>query len=91
MQERVFLGPQVESQRVRGAESKRSSQGSGEVRGGGGDIILWFATGRLEPNLPLFLPILLSGYARKFYLFCPKICQHLPILPEIMPVYFNLF
>ena len=43
--------------------------------------------GRLEPNLPLFLPILLSGNARKFYLFCPKLCQHLPILPEIMPVF----
>ena len=29
--------------------------------------------GRLEPNLPLFLPILLSGNARKFYLFFPEI------------------
>ena len=41
---------------------------------------------RLEPNLPLFLPILLFGNARKLYLFCPKLCQHLPILPEIMPI-----
>ena len=51
--------------------------------GGGGE----HNYARLEPNLPLFLPILLSGNARKFYLFCPKLCQHLPILPEIMPVY----
>ena len=40
---------------------------------------------RLEPNLPLFLPILLFGNAQNFYLFCLKLCQCLPILPEIMP------
>ena len=44
-------------------------------------------TGRLEPNLPLILPILLFGNAQNFYLFCLKLCQCLPIFPEIMPVH----
>ena len=46
---------------------------------------------RLEPNLPLFLPILLFGNAQNFYLFCLKLCQCLFILPDIMPLHVYLF
>ena len=47
--------------------------------------------GRLEPNLPLILPILLFDNAQNFYLFCLKLCQCLPIFPENMPVHVHLF